>query len=337
MRSPLFIFGHPRSGTTLVRAVLGLHSKIELRNEPELLFAMVHAGCPEILATRLSERQDLVRRLRDVGLCRRHLEGLPPGTVERLLQQPRLTFRQLYEGLLPLPAGDGERIWGEKSINNVFFVERLKALYPDALLLYVVRDPRAVALSKWRKRHRRRPRRDSRTELDAATDRELESAWVALKWSRWALAAARGRDSVGSGDWMDVRFESFVRQPVPILEEICGRLGVRFEPRMLSARARRQDPVLASEHAGAHRNLGRELDPSRALAGADLADAETWLVERFAAEAMVAEGYEPRNPALDGDARRGLEGFLDAWQGRLEGRLRRYLARRCVAELSARR
>jgi hypothetical protein len=44
-KNPVFIFGFPRSGTTLIRSVLGQHSRITLINEPELIWARRHAGC----------------------------------------------------------------------------------------------------------------------------------------------------------------------------------------------------------------------------------------------------------------------------------------------------
>ncbi len=44
MKRPLFIVGFPRSGTTLIRSIITQHSKINLRNEPELIFALRNKG-----------------------------------------------------------------------------------------------------------------------------------------------------------------------------------------------------------------------------------------------------------------------------------------------------
>ena len=101
MRCPVFIVGPARSGTTLVRALLGAHPSIELRNEPELILSLVRAG---IGPDDMVPRDDRVRLLLDLGhtgLTRQHLSTLAPAVIEEFLTAPKdLGFTDVYERLL---------------------------------------------------------------------------------------------------------------------------------------------------------------------------------------------------------------------------------------------
>ncbi len=292
-RNPLLICGYPRSGTTLLRSMLCQHARIRLVNEPELLLAFYRAG--HSLSSTLSPDQQ--RRLRTelgrVPLCDRHLQRLPPAVLAALDRSPDwATVRDLYESLLPRPPGfDG--VWGEKSLNNLFFVPDILTVYPDALIVHLVRDARSTALSSYQKKIA-----CSQTERS-----RLETAWLewapffasrAMRWARW-MEFARGLDKRAV---LQIRYEDLVAEPQKHLQRICAELGVDYEPRMLEAASRGNDPVLASAQAYAHGNIAREIDPSRARAYQSLPPALTWVVERFAGESLEALGYELVRPEL---------------------------------------
>src|SRR5262249_26925472 len=143
LRNPLFILGYPRSGTTLLRALLGAHPQIHLVNEPELIRGIRTAGFGIHDHVAQEGRSRLLRVLNTIGLCRRHLSTLPPETLDRFLaDQKDLSFKELYECLLPKP--DEVTIWGEKSLSNIFHIHELVQLYPNALFVHVVRNPQAT-------------------------------------------------------------------------------------------------------------------------------------------------------------------------------------------------
>ncbi len=58
-----------------------------------------------------------------------------------------LPFKTVYEKLLQVSSTD--IVWGEKSLNNFFFVQDISQIYPDALWINVIRDARSCVWSKF--------------------------------------------------------------------------------------------------------------------------------------------------------------------------------------------
>ncbi len=130
-RQPVFVFGLPRSGTTLVEQVLASHSQVHGAGELPLA-RDVFQSVPALLG-----RED------DMLAC---LEALEPKHVRGLSQRH-------LAGLEAIPAAQG----GAKSItrlvdkmpDNYLHLGMLALLFPRATFIHVRRDLRDVAVSCW--------------------------------------------------------------------------------------------------------------------------------------------------------------------------------------------
>jgi len=300
VRRPIFLFGFPRSGTTLVRAVLGRHSRISLVNEPELIWALRRSGVGIDDRIAPSELPALIERLRRTRLCRDHLARSALRVQELLAAHHALSFRGLFEHLLPRPV-DATLIWGEQSLNDLFYTRDLAALYPDCLLIHIVRDPRAVARSRAEKRSATSAREPAAT---------LRSAWShandARLWRDWMAIAREAERTLRGARWFELRNEEFLAQPVRVLQSLCAAIGVEYEEGMLDPAGRAADPVLQTQAAFAHGRISQPLDPQRAAAARGEPAALAWIVEREAGLAMRSLGYEPTKPELPGWQARAL-------------------------------
>jgi hypothetical protein len=296
LRRPIFLFGFPRSGTTLVRAVLGQHPRVSLANEPELIWAMHRAGHRIDGEIAPGDFPALVQRLERVGLCRAHLRANRDALDALLATRQTLSFREVFERLLPKPLG-AEVVWGEKSLNNLFYTREIAKLYPDSLLIHIVRDPRSVALSRHTKR-----RRDSRLELGGLRRAAVAAAWSfaqhARLWRLWMSFAREAERTLPRGQWFELRYEDLLEDPPRVLGSLCDAIGIPQQADMLEPSRRVADPVLRSEAAFAHERLAQPLDPRRATAHLDLPAPLIWIVEREAGETMRSFGYAPIAPAL---------------------------------------
>lgn len=259
MKGPVFVIGFPRSGTTLVRAMVGAHPAIGMVNEPELIYALFRDGSLEQQFDP-SEIESLLSRLGAVGLCGTHLAGLPADIAQKLSQQEvALTLKTLYESLLPKP---DTAVWGEKSLNNNFFVDTLSQLYPEAVFVSVVRDPRAVLLSLAIKKG-----------LVEETDEDLKILHPvellkmleieSYKWQLWNRIALQNERRVKTENWLSLRYEDLIADPGSGMKKLCTMLDLAFDERMLSHRQRAQDPVLNTRSGYAHQRLSAELDTTR--------------------------------------------------------------------------
>ncbi len=128
-----FIFGHARSGTTLLTRLIRLHPEVHCNYQAHfftrtpLLQALV--ADPEVAAW-LSQRSNRWNRGRDLSPV--VMRAASDFILER-------EARQL-----------GKAIVGDKSPNNTMCgeaVQKLHAIYPDARLIFIVRDGRDALLS----------------------------------------------------------------------------------------------------------------------------------------------------------------------------------------------
>jgi hypothetical protein len=309
-RSPVFICGFPRSGTTLFRALLGQHSQMHFVNEPELIYAMRRAGMSARTKVPRQNRSELLERLREVSLARAHLDRLPKEAIQNLLIAPDpLCFRDLYEILLPRP--NGSITWGEKSLNNLFFTNDILTIYPRALIIHLVRDPRACILSHARKH--------------GAANEIGYFKLQAETWRRW-MEVAQSIDGL-----LEIRFEDLIVDPERLLLDVCGRIGVQFEPTMLEAANRADDPVLDTKSAESHANITREIDPERAISYAKLPTPLLHTVEKEAKAMMNVYGYEAVSPEPSKLERWRMIVAEACTYYRRKRKLRRHFNRRLIA------
>jgi tetratricopeptide (TPR) repeat protein len=125
-RRPVFVFGLPRSGTTLIEQVLASHSRVH--------------GAGELRLGRLSfESLPGVLSRADSPLdCIAHVDQ---AALQRLA-------RQHEDKLCALAGQPSERIV-DKMPDNYMYVGLLAALFPQAVFIHCRRDLRDVAVSCW--------------------------------------------------------------------------------------------------------------------------------------------------------------------------------------------
>jgi hypothetical protein len=334
LKSPVFIFGFPRSGTTLIRSVLGQHSKMSLVNEPELIWALRHAGYNIDSKFSKDDLGCLIDKLKKIGLCRKHLERNAETIIPAFLNsRDDLSFKEVFEKLLPKPNGN-RIVWGEKSLNNLFFTKDLLKIYPTALLIHIVRDPRSVILSYYQKAQRRTSGENTNIEND------LHVAWLrtvlyfarqARLWKRWMSIVRHSEQLISSDNWIEISFEDFLKNPQKCLRSVCGLISIAYEDRMIESVARRSDPVLATEAAYAHKKLAQDLDPSRAKSYRDLPGQLVWTIERLAGAMMQQFGYRLMLPDLPLTQRLALNMALTGNSWRLQRKEKAHLKKRCLA------
>ena len=133
-REKFFIFGHARSGTTLLMRLIRLHREVHCNYQAHfftrqpLLKSLVDTPEAEEWLTRKSNRWNRGRDLSPLVLR---------ATADFIMERDA--------------AKQGKRIVGDKSPSSTIHgqaVRDLHAVYPDAKLIYIVRDGRDVLISE---------------------------------------------------------------------------------------------------------------------------------------------------------------------------------------------
>lgn len=210
---PIFIVGHPRSGTTLVANILGRHA--EIAATPESHFATVVVKQLDLWAKEGPERlvANLLKstNLRDFGLT-------PEQVLTRLAQRKVISPPFLLRCCLEAYASqqDKPRI-AEKTPVHIRCLPLLAHWYPQAKFVWVIRDARDAILSL------------KRVGWASSNDWRLGLEWarnvsLALSFERRCPHAMHR-----------LYFERMLTEPVPELTRVHHFLGVQFDAQQLVA------------------------------------------------------------------------------------------------------
>ncbi len=200
---PAFVFigGAGRSGTTLLRAMLHAHPRLQCGPEVKLV--------PELLRARERWGEIYAPALRGAGV-----------DADLLDRSSRAFLTTLLGGLTPA----GARLV-EKTPGNAAWFASLDRLFPSARFIHVLRDGRAVVASLLRQ-----------DWFDPATGRPLaitQDARVAAAYWRDAVLTAREQCACVLGAALEVRYEELVTTPEPTMRRVLEFLGEEWSGQVL--------------------------------------------------------------------------------------------------------
>jgi hypothetical protein len=226
----VLILSSERSGSTLLRVMLGNHSRIVSPSELWLLsfgtYAEWRAAKPQAIASVL-EYFDVIGR---------------PTTVDHLDSECRdRSTEDAYRWMLSfLPAS---KIFVDKTpgyANTAEALSRSSTFAP--FYIWLIRHPLGVVDShvtlQWR-RHRTWKLHDVRWRMSQHVDRLLHGPMTSsvrrreTKWVAQNLNIERFLSTVSEQQKFKLHFEALVREPERTLALLCEHIGVSLEPAML--------------------------------------------------------------------------------------------------------
>lgn len=313
--APFFIVGASRSGTTMMRLLLNAHPRIGVPKEMAYFEYCAIAG---VLDTWQSPRfprgnyADFVR-----GYLKRRriaLEGMDPDALaEAILADPMKTLERPIRIILDAWARkEGKAVWGEKTPKNLFYVDKIYEIMPDARFIYIVRDPRAVV--------------NSMNRFARFVDDSVLNAF------NWLQAAEYGYnlfvESVPAEKRLELKYENLVTDVEGTARQICAFLDQPYDDEMLAfyLKSRGELHPNAGQLGGVN-TLTRPISTVSVDKWRDqLAARDISLVEAVCADAMAVHGYERAGKplgALDRLEVRAKLKYCD-WQQKRNSHLRSY-------------
>ena len=259
-KSPIFIGGSPRSGTTLLRAMVNASRNIVCGPEMRVIPALCH------LAEQIDTGQaDILEQ--GYGLDRQAMNDRFARAIDTLLA--------------PLHARSGARV-AEKTPANILHFARLRRIFPDSPLIGLVRDGRDVVASllsmDWT---------DGQTGQPMAITRDAEAAA-----RLWCASIDAGRRMRSDAQYFELRYEALVGDPAATIDQLFDALGESDEAKARALdHARHFDRTAGTAESSAER-VARPID--RQAIGrwqTDLDGAQRDTVMRIAGQHLADLGY----------------------------------------------
>ena len=227
----IFIVGHPRSGTSLLRALLDGHPDLLVLPFESHLFDWV--GANEAVHA-------LLARTRLWPTLHRHRPSLSRTDAELMLEKafegadnPRARLLALVDGWRELTGAATPVHWVEKTPRHLSEADTLLRWFPDDVRVVIMRrDPRDVMASALRQK-------PSRSIFSLALTAHI------------AHEVARGYES--DERFLEVGYEALVRDPEAVMGEVGEFIGITEHPVLV------QPTVMGAKYSGNSR-FESELD-----------------------------------------------------------------------------
>lgn len=282
--SPVFIVGMSRAGTTLLSRMLDAHSDIAIFPETWMYVVLDRLGCleefrnPWQTALFLDEVWKNLASYRDpaarvVALEAARSTGYVGPSVRLLERLGRAYARER-----------NAKIWGEKTPGHALWLPQIRALFPQARILFMVRDPRDVLVSY-----------DERWGEGQRDTKYIVSTASLLKYF---LSHLLHRPAFPPEQVHWVRYEGLVANPGAELRRVCNFLGVDFEQSMLTFYRRHANVEHDMPDGRYHALLSRPVTTEKIGRYQEaLTQTQIALVESLLGEEMQAVGYSPSGPS----------------------------------------
>jgi hypothetical protein len=229
---PVFICGHPKAGTSLLRAVLDSHPQLVVYPEETGFFRRTlprMAGLSLEDQIRLAE-QTLIHIFRwnladpdpsQEGFPDRDYSSIPLIEVRNALEQFLRSFHRqpgdllsaavLAFGVVSGTVNPEVRYWVEKSPYNEYYAEKIYSWWPEARCIHILRDPRDNFAS-YRRKHP-----------------DWNAEFFSANWSRSTRAGLQNREIYGSQRYFFVRYEDLAQSPEQYLAQMADFLKISWD------------------------------------------------------------------------------------------------------------
>ncbi len=245
---PIFIVGCPRSGTTLLRTMLNVHSEISIPPESDFLVKLF----PRWRKKKI-DKESLVEELLDDLYSN---DKFPQWGLEREYLKKKLVRKipfdysrfvdEVYSSFLT------GKVWGDKNPQYIYETGKIGKLFPGARFIHIIRDGRAVFASHLKANKLKR----GQGMLKKFPNDPY------LSFLSWKRALEKGEKLRGKDNYLEIRYEELVFSPKETLAKVCRFLGLDFEAGMIRY-YRKGAEAVPEERRSIHKNISKRIDATR--------------------------------------------------------------------------
>ena len=213
--APFFIFGCPRSGTSLLSRMLNSHHRLGVPYESHI-FNNFYPWLKYYgnLAT-VDGRARLIDDILATDVMQDWRPRLTREQVLPLVEES--SFGDIFDATMRAwIAMTGKERWGEKTPHHLFYWPQISKFFPQAKIIHLVRDGRDVALS-----------------YVSARFGPTTVYGAAQSWCRYLAEVDRLKKTFKPGLVCEIRYEDLVSEPEITLKQLCAFIGEEYDPNMM--------------------------------------------------------------------------------------------------------
>ena len=292
----VFIVGNSRSGTTIMARLIGRSESVHALNElhffeeqwspHEISSSLTKETQLEMLSKLLNkERDDYIGKKRSKEFLQEANNIL--NTFKRYYVDAQTLFQKflLYEAAL-----NNKHIACEQTPRNIFYAKEILTYYPDAKIINMVRDPRAILLSQ-----------KNRWRIRSLGAKNFPFREVIRSWANyhpittsllWNSAINVGNEMHKNRNFKTVKYEDFTSKPKLIIREICEFLNVPYNDEILMIQ-QSEGGVSSFQRRDKPQGVGINSEAASRWMKGGLNRSEILICQQLTKKNMESNSYEP--------------------------------------------
>ncbi len=290
IRKTIFVVGNSRSGTTLIANILGNNSYVHTFNElhfSEHLWVEKNPFVTKKHAKKILHRLFCSSRVHPFKSCKkiRFMDE-----IEKCLENKTFPVNglELFRDFLFYETEKkGKKIPCEQTPRNLFYLNAILEFFPEAKIIYMVRDPRDTLLSqkfKWKRYFK--AKNEPYPFFEAFRNFiNYHPITVSLLWRSSASFII---PYLSNPNVKCVKFEELIFEPKKIVVEVCDFIEVKFEKKMLDVPYAFSSIYEDEEKKGFDRRRTGNWEKK-------LNSAEVFFIEKITGNLMEKFGYQKSN------------------------------------------
>ncbi len=232
VEKPIMIVGVGRSGTTLIQSMLNAHPEICFPPESHFIrdFIANNEGNKLYSAGGL----DAVEKAMNESVCVNRF-GVDSQSVFEPFRDGSIEFSlgNLFSRYLFLYArSKGKSRIGEKDPANAVLLKYIKATYPEAKIVHIIRDPRDIILSR----------------LKTEMEQDAPIQFYAENYVNGFITARNEGNHLFGDNYAEIYYEELITNPETVLSDLCKKIDIPYHDRMLNYQNEAKDIVTKGEY-----------------------------------------------------------------------------------------
>lgn len=292
LEKTVFIVGNSRSGTTMLGRILDNHSAIHMFKELHFFDGIAPAS--KFTFTEKISYEKAAMTLR--RLFRHERDGLYAKDDNKYLKDSEAVLKNMQSISYPVLFSsfinyetrlNGKSIACKQTPYYLSYIPEISLNMENVYFIYLVRDPRAVALSQ-----KNRWRRNKLSNAKNPVFKEVLRSWANyhpfITSKIWVNCERKANSYAERENFRKVSYEQLVNDPKNIIQDLCRWLDIKFEPNMIEI------PFIGSS-VKTDQTHKTGTDKSRINAWKDsngLTSTEISIIQKVARAEMDELGYE---------------------------------------------
>jgi len=271
-KTPVFIVGIPRSGTTLLAAMLAAHKRLSCGPETRFFRLLAKTHPHELFKSWPDHAVNFLFNITLVKSVPEHY-GLTKDQLNSYLLNRETSIPVILSSLTEqYMKREGKDRWVEKSPEHILFVDDIRKYFPQSPIIRILRDPRDTVLSM------------------------IKTPWAPHDFVA-ALFYWRNFDEKSSHFFQSddkcytLFYEDLVHSPETEIKKLCEFIGEEYQPQMLITQHSAAN--VATKDEPWKRLVFHDLDSSRASVWKrEFKDGQNRIAEALIGDRITAYGYE---------------------------------------------